>query len=551
MATIDIAAIKNRVAKLLTPWFQNHEQDAIAEAVLGGANEILAAVEVDTDALQAQLTNLYSPAGADAIGISDAGGFYSGTSVEDALQEIGPNLAGGPFIPLSQKDAPNGVATLGSDSKVPTSQLPALAITDTFVVASQAAMLALTAQRGDVAIRTDFTPSRTFILAADPATTLSNWIQIETAYTQWGQIAGTLSSQTDLNTALNARVADTGDTMTGTLNFNIADNTYAVMMRDTGGSTNRGGLRAVSGGIHLTNEPEGHVLGIADSGSLSFQSAQTLSSTAGSLIFLEGDVFTNGGNQDWLEVVAVRDFTGTDHGSSRYRLRRRVDSTQRGFIDFGNDSGGSPQPFSLGFGGITGTINAWIGTNSQFNTSGNGDPTQAAGGQATIARGSFGGGFQLIDGSNQTRIWMDGTPAAHIGIATNLGAVTSYLDITPTGCTSPNFTATSDERRKDNIERYTLTKDFSNLQLASWTWKHSDDKRRYHGVIAQDVAAIAPEYVFDNDGVLSVDKAGLALEMAKTALEEIQQLKKCVLDLMEKLDGIAELGADKPVTDLR
>lgn len=72
-----------------------------------------------------------------------------------------------------QKGAANGIATLGADSKIPSSQLPALAITDTFVVGSQAAMLALTAQTGDVAVRTDL--SQTFILAVNDPTILANW----------------------------------------------------------------------------------------------------------------------------------------------------------------------------------------------------------------------------------------------------------------------------------------------------------------------------------------------------------------------------------------
>jgi hypothetical protein len=37
----------------------------------------------------------------------------------------------------------------------------------------------------------------------------------------WGGITGTLSSQTDLQTALNARVAKSGDTMTGTLGISM------------------------------------------------------------------------------------------------------------------------------------------------------------------------------------------------------------------------------------------------------------------------------------------------------------------------------------------
>lgn len=59
-----------------------------------------------------------------------------------------------------------------------TNQLPPLAINDTFVVASQAAMLALTAQRGDIAIRTDV--SVTFVLATDSPSTLADWKEILT-----------------------------------------------------------------------------------------------------------------------------------------------------------------------------------------------------------------------------------------------------------------------------------------------------------------------------------------------------------------------------------
>lgn len=60
--------------------------------------------------------------------------------------------------------------------KVPTSQIPALAITDVFTAASQAAMLALTAERGDVAIRTD--TNMTWILSTDDPTVLGNWVQL-------------------------------------------------------------------------------------------------------------------------------------------------------------------------------------------------------------------------------------------------------------------------------------------------------------------------------------------------------------------------------------
>lgn len=75
-----------------------------------------------------------------------------------------------------QKGVANGIASLGSDGKIPTGQLPALAINNTFTVSSQSAMLALTAQRGDIAIRTDRGSS--YILAADAPGTLSNWKEL-------------------------------------------------------------------------------------------------------------------------------------------------------------------------------------------------------------------------------------------------------------------------------------------------------------------------------------------------------------------------------------
>lgn len=73
----------------------------------------------------------------------------------------------------------NGVATLDSTGKVPSTQMPQLVITDVFVVATEAEMLALTtAEQGDIAKRTDYSPAKTFILSASPASTLSNWVEL-------------------------------------------------------------------------------------------------------------------------------------------------------------------------------------------------------------------------------------------------------------------------------------------------------------------------------------------------------------------------------------
>lgn len=74
--------------------------------------------------------------------------------------------------------AVNGVATLDANGFIPSGQLPSLVVTDVNVVASQVAMLALVAQKGDVAIRTD--ENKTYILSTNDPTTLADWKEVLT-----------------------------------------------------------------------------------------------------------------------------------------------------------------------------------------------------------------------------------------------------------------------------------------------------------------------------------------------------------------------------------
>lgn len=91
-------------------------------------------------------------------------------------------------IPLTQRAAADGVAALGPDVKIPSAQLPSLAITSVAVVASEAAMLALAAQEGDVARRSDL--GRSFMLAASPPTVLANWVPLSDADTGVASVDG-------------------------------------------------------------------------------------------------------------------------------------------------------------------------------------------------------------------------------------------------------------------------------------------------------------------------------------------------------------------------
>lgn len=82
-------------------------------------------------------------------------------------------------IDATQKAANNGVATLGNDGKIPSTQIPAVSFQSANVVTSQTAMLGLsTAVIGSIAIRTD--NNNNYVLSAMPASTLSNWIQLAT-----------------------------------------------------------------------------------------------------------------------------------------------------------------------------------------------------------------------------------------------------------------------------------------------------------------------------------------------------------------------------------
>jgi hypothetical protein len=77
-----------------------------------------------------------------------------------------------------QKGVVNGLATLDVTGKLSSAQIPAITITSTSVVNTQAAQLALTAQEGDVAIRSDL--PATFIKNSGNTGTMSDWTQIAT-----------------------------------------------------------------------------------------------------------------------------------------------------------------------------------------------------------------------------------------------------------------------------------------------------------------------------------------------------------------------------------
>lgn len=118
---------------------------------------------------------------------------------------------------LANKNQANGYAGLDSNGYLDSSAIPALKSHEFIVVADQAARLALTTaqvQLGDEAFQTD-TGETYKLISADPssgaswqvvADTTPDWSAIQNKPSSfastWGSISGTLTDQTDLNTAL-------------------------------------------------------------------------------------------------------------------------------------------------------------------------------------------------------------------------------------------------------------------------------------------------------------------------------------------------------------
>lgn len=122
-------------------------------------------------------------------------------------------------------------ATLDGTGKIPVSMIPSIALTEPFVVSSQAAMLALNAQVGDIAKRTDLGYS--FCLASSPPSTLANWIQLtDDVLAQLGLSSGatmvgavddssnptTVQGALNLKTSISSLAASTGATLIGATN---------------------------------------------------------------------------------------------------------------------------------------------------------------------------------------------------------------------------------------------------------------------------------------------------------------------------------------------
>jgi hypothetical protein len=183
--------------------------DPLARANHTGTQTASTVSDFDTQVRTSRLDQMAAPTAAVALNAQKITGLADPTSNQDAVTLK--------YL-TDQKGANNGIASLDGSGLIPTSQLPALAITETSVVVSQAAMLALTAQVGDVAVRTDV--NKSFILTASPATTLGNWQELLTPTDAVLSVDGNTGAINLSGTYLNST--------TGTLLGNLAAGGFKV-----------------------------------------------------------------------------------------------------------------------------------------------------------------------------------------------------------------------------------------------------------------------------------------------------------------------------------
>jgi len=115
--------------------------------------------------------------------------------------------------------AAGGVASLDGSGKVPSSQLPAIAITSISTVASQAAQLALTAQEGDVAVRSD--ENKSYVHNGGTAGTMADWTLLatptDTVLSVNGMTGAVTLGYADVGAAASSHTHSAADINSGTL----------------------------------------------------------------------------------------------------------------------------------------------------------------------------------------------------------------------------------------------------------------------------------------------------------------------------------------------
>lgn len=157
----------------------------------------------------------------------------------------------------------NGKADLLANGKVDPSQLPAIAINDVFTVGSLGAMLALTAERGDIAIRTD--EAKSYVLKADDPAVADNWVHLQSPSGGVASVNGQVGVVTITAAGLGAATQSALDA-----HLTDTDNPHDVTPAQIGAATST----ALSTHIGDTSNP--HAVTAAQAGAVALTGNETV-----------------------------------------------------------------------------------------------------------------------------------------------------------------------------------------------------------------------------------------------------------------------------------
>lgn len=126
----------------------------------------------------------------------------------------------------ANKGAANGYASLDAAGLVPTTQLPGLALTDVHTVGTEAAQIALVAQEGDIAIRTDL--NKTYVHNGGTAGTMADWSELltptDTVTSVNGKTGAVTLSTTDIAEGTNLYYTDARVSANSTVTSKVTAN---------------------------------------------------------------------------------------------------------------------------------------------------------------------------------------------------------------------------------------------------------------------------------------------------------------------------------------
>lgn len=390
---------------------------------------------------------------------------------------------------IANKNVANGYAGLGSDGKLISSQLPSITISDTYVVASEVAMLGLTgAEKGDVAVRTDL--NKSFILKGNSYSTLADWQELLTPTSAVTTVFGR-------NGAVTAQTGDYTATMVGLGNVN--NTTDLLKPISTATQTALNGKENSFTKNTAFNKNFGNAIGTTAEGNDSrINNGQTAFGWGNHAI--AGYALSTGSN---INQSSFRTALGL--GSNAY--------TSTSYFQLNTNFGGDVNSGSLNIAGkLFNATNAQESYGSFISFGQNAYTTQInssplKNGNTYIRVSGDAGGI-----GDWRTLWHSGNfnPANYLPLTG--GVVTGNV-------TASGFFNSSDKRLKTILKR--------DGDVAYFKWKDGRDSKTHIGYIAQEVRKNNPDQVQKGeDKMLSVNYVEILVEKIRMLEKRIEELEK-------------------------